>query len=127
MSVFLALLVGTVVARAILPGFHTLTILEIILPVTFVLSAIYVNVDSVAIGFVILPLSVVNVTISMPEFSFAVGLIFPPFTLVFGVIGPDLDAGTVSHFILEVAFVDSAVFKGQLLNKLEAILDSLGL
>merc|ERR1712048_236596 len=116
MSVFLAFFVGTIVARAILPGLHTLTILEVILPVTFVLSAIHVNVDSIAIGFVILPLSIVNVAIGMPEFSFAVSLIFPPFALILGVVGPDLDTRTMSHFILEIALVNSAIFESQLFN-----------
>jgi hypothetical protein len=117
------LFVSTLVSAAILPALHTLAVLEIILPVSFVLGAVDVDIDTISVGFVFFPLSFINVTISMPELSSAVGFVLSPFTLVFGVVRPYLDSWSMSHVVQEVSFVDGSILKSELFDELVSHLD----
>ena len=125
MTVLHAFLVAALVATAILPALHALSVLQVILPVALVLRAIDVDVDAVSVGLVVLPFALVDVSIGMPELATAVSFVFAPLALVLGVVGPHLDARAVPHVVLEIAFVDRAILKGQLLNECEALIGGL--
>jgi hypothetical protein len=125
MTVLHSFLVATFVATTVLPALHALSILQVILPVALILRAIYVNVNTVSVGLIVFPLAFIYVAIGMPELSTAVSLVLAPLTLILSVIGPYLDTRSVSHIILKVAFVNSSIFEGKFLDKLEALLDSL--
>ena len=61
------------------------------------------DVDAEAVSFIVLPLAFVDVAIGVPELAGAVGLILSPLTLILGSIGPNLNTGSMSHSIFEVA------------------------
>ena len=116
-----AFFVASFVATAVLPAFHTLAILQIVLPVAFVLGAIHVNVNSVSVGLVVLPFAFVDVAVGMPELSATVSLVFPPFTFVLGIVWPDLHSWSVPHLVLKISFINCSVFEGKFLNELQAL------
>mmetsp|Transcript_2980 Transcript_2980/g.4055 ORF Transcript_2980/g.4055 Transcript_2980/m.4055 type:complete len:430 (-) Transcript_2980:196-1485(-) len=126
-SVLHTLLVTALVAGAVRPGLHTSAVLQVVLPVALVLGAVHVHVDAVAVGLVIFPLAFVNISVCVPELSSAIGLVVAPLALVLGVVGPDLDAGPVTHAVLQVATVDGPVFEDELFNELQALLFGLNL
>lgn len=85
------------------------------------------NVDSVSISLVVLPLAFVDVSVGVPELSTTVRFILAPLSFVLGVVRPDLDSWSVPLVIEEVSFVNSSVFKGKLLDELEALFGSIPL
>jgi len=79
------------------------------------------DVDAVAVCFIVFPLALVDVAVCVPELASTVSFVFSPLAFVFGVVGPDLDSGSVSHVVEEVSFVDGTVFKRELFDKLKSL------
>ena len=71
--------------------------LQVLLPVALIASAIKMGVNTEAMSLVIFPLAIVDVSISMNEAAFTIGFAISPPTLVHGAIGPYLDALTLSY------------------------------
>jgi hypothetical protein len=115
----LALLVITLVSRSISPSLNAVSVLEIIFPMTFILSPIDVCVDAVPIRFVILPLAVKYIAVNMPKLAFSVSLIVYPFSLIPGAIGPDLYTVTVADCALPLTLVNSPILELVLFSVLQ--------
>lgn len=80
--------------------------LQVILPLAFILGAIDVLVDSWAIGFVIRPETIIDVSVDMDELTFAVGSVFPPLSDILGAIRPRLFTKSISEAALPLASVN---------------------
>ena len=98
-----------------------MAILEIVLPVSLILGAVYMDVNTVATGFIILPLAIVNVTVGTYSLAASIGLVLSPLAFIFGVIRPNCNAWTMSLITEKVPFVNSAVIKRELFNKLQSL------
>ena len=92
---FLSISVLALVTRVIRPNLFTITVLLILEPVAFVVSAICVVVLAIAMGFIIFPFAVVHVTIGMDEPSTTVGLVSSPVAFIERAIDPDLGASAI--------------------------------
>jgi hypothetical protein len=104
--------------------------LEVILPLPVVLSAIGVLVGSSSIGFIVDPLALIDVSVHMREQSPTLGSILLPISIVFCSIWPALDTLAVSEAAPPLANVDRSRLEAvglsflSLLVGIELILDN---
>jgi len=96
------------VPRLVRPGLHSVAMLQVIFPHTFVLCAIHVLVDAAAVRFIIGPIPIVDITVDVDEATLAMGSVFSPFTGVFRTVAPGLFAEAITETSLPLACVDSA-------------------
>jgi hypothetical protein len=125
MTVLHSLLVAAFIATAILPALHALAVLQVIFPLAFVLRAINMNVDAISISLIVFPLAVVDVAIRVPEFAAAISLVLTPLAFIASIVRPDLDAGTMTHFVQQITLVDCTIFESELFDELEAVIERL--
>lgn len=85
--------------------------LEIVAPLSIILSAIDVGIDALSIGLVVNPVSLVDVTVHVPEDTLSVGPVVLPLALVLGAIGPDLGAVAISEATDPLTLVRGSVLK----------------
>jgi hypothetical protein len=64
-------------------------------------------------------MAVVDVAISMPKLALTISFVELPLAFIASPVRPDLGARSVPRAIFEVAPIDSAIFKDELLNKVE--------
>jgi len=90
---FFALLIKSFITTTISPNFYTITILEIIFPITFIFSSINMNINAITMCFIITPFSFIYIlfyitciTINMPKFTFTTSSILFPFSIKFSSI-----------------------------------------
>lgn len=67
-----------------------MAVLQVVLPLAFVLGAVHVDVDSLSVRFVIHPVAFVYVSVNVSELAEPVSPIVLPVSFVTGAIGPDL-------------------------------------
>ena len=115
----LAFLVIPLVAGAISPCFDAISVLQIILPVAFILCSIDVGIYSVPVGLIVLPLTVKDVTVDMPELPLTMSLVVDPFAFIACTVWPDLDAVAVADIPLPLAFIDCPILEPVLLSILK--------
>jgi hypothetical protein len=77
--------------------------LEVVLPLTIVLSTVDMLIFTYTIGLVISPISFINVSINMNESALALCLILSPFSNVLSSIGPLLLPITISEAALPLS------------------------
>ena len=109
LSIFLAVLVASVVACAIGPRLDTLSVLLVLEPVANVSCTIGVSVGAMAMSLVIEPHAFVNVTIGVHEHTLAISLIVLPLALISRRVGPHLNAVTMLLSIFALASVRRAI------------------
>lgn len=85
--------------------------LEILTPLSFIPSSIYMCVNSLTIRFIFLPLPLINVTVDMEKFTITTSLIFLPLTLVLGSIWPLLNSKSVPHIANPLPFINCSTLK----------------
>lgn len=88
--------------------------LEVFLPIAYVLRAIGMGVSTVAVGLVVDPLALVLIPVHMPESALTVRFVKAPVTLIPGTILPDLNASTVAVLALPLAEVLGSIFEHEL-------------
>jgi hypothetical protein len=115
----LAFFVIPLIAGAISPCFYAISVLQIILPVAFILSSIDVGIYSVPVGLIVLPLTVKDVTVDMPELPLTMSLVVDPFAFIACTVWPHLDAVAVAHVSLPLAFIDGPILEPVLLSILK--------
>ena len=95
-----------------------MTVLQVILPLAFVLAPVSCPEFTEPICFVTLPVASVNVAVSVAESAFTAGLIFLPLSLITSPITPCHLAFAVSRVPLPLTLIDCsrAVFVGSCLS-----------
>lgn len=96
----------TLVSRLVGPGFNTLSMLQVVLPHSFVLSAIDMLVDSRTVCLIVRPETIVNITIYMSKGTLAMSSVLAPFTVVFGSIRPNLCTSAITETALPLSGID---------------------
>jgi hypothetical protein len=124
-SMFHTFFVASLVVAAIRPSFDTHTILEIVVPLTFVFGTVLMYVDTLTVCLVILPVSFINITVSVPEFTLAIGFVVAPFALISRTVGPHLRTRAMSAAVEQVSSVNSPILKTELFNELELFRNSI--
>jgi len=104
-------LVISIVATFVGPGLNTSTMLQIVLPFSFVHSAIYMLVNPCAIRFVVSPVTIVNVSINVDKLAFSMSTIFSPLSHVLSSIRPGLLAETITETSFPLTIVHGTSFK----------------
>ena len=99
------------IKAAVLPGLLPLTMGLVLLPVSFVLFALFVEENSEAVGEIILPLAFVLAPVLVDEPALALGRVLLPFALVPGPIGPLLFALALPLVIADIAIVDRPILE----------------
>lgn len=94
---FLASAVISLIPGAILPGFDTVTLLEVLLPLSFIACTVEMDIDTVAISLIVDPLPVEYIAIDMMELAFTMCFVVFPISFILGAIGPGLNAVPVTH------------------------------
>ena len=87
----------TFIYRAVGPLFFTVTVLQVVHPLSLVARPIHVDVDALAIGLVIHPVAFVDVAVNVGELSETVGAVILPISLIACAIGPNLDAEAIAE------------------------------
>ena len=82
--------------------------LQIVLPLSFILSSIHVFVNSKAICLVICPEPIINVSVYVDESTFAVSSVLPPLSDVLGSVRPGLFSKTIPEASFPLACIDSS-------------------
>ena len=108
---FAAELVITIVATFIGPSLNTSSVLQIILPFSFIHCAIDMFIDTRAICFIVCPETIVNVSINMDELAFSMSTILPPLANVLCSIRPCLLSKTVAEASFPLTCVDCSSFE----------------
>lgn len=101
----------TFVNRAVSPTFFTVTVLQIISPVTFVHGTVDVVVHTIAIGLIVDPIALVNVAVDMSELAFTMCPIIFPFSFISGTIWPLLLSVTISETTDPLSSIRCTCFK----------------
>ena len=113
------LLVEAIVAASILPDLTALTILQVILPVTFILGSVHVGVRPKTMGFVLLPLTIEYVAIGVPKNAPSICLIVPPSSLILGPVWPYLHPEAVPLLPQPLTLIDGPIFESMLRPELK--------
>ena len=87
----------TFIYRAVGPLFFTVTVLQVVHPLSLVARPIHMDVDALAIGLVIHPVAFVDVAVNVGELSETVGAVILPIALIACAIGPNLDAEAIAE------------------------------
>lgn len=98
-------LVITLIFRAICPCFYTPSILQVILPIAFILGPVLMSIHAITISFIIFPFAVKNVSINMPKFTLSMSLVFSPLAFITSTIRPYLNTVPISHFVEPLSFI----------------------
>jgi len=96
---FLSRKVQSLIHTSISPCLLAFSMLQIVLPLSFISRAIYVNVHSVSVGLIIDPVALVNVSIDVYELAMAMGSVIPPLPFV---------ARTIRPYLHTIAIAESA-------------------
>ena len=107
----LSLVIAALIHRIVSPDLFSLTMLEIVLPLTFVSCAVLVNIHTVAVGLVVEPLALEDIAIDVPELALAARLIEAPVALILGAVLPDLHTIAVLQVAEPLAHVSRAIFE----------------
>lgn len=110
-SLFFALLVGTVIARAIGPGLDSMSVLFIIVPLSFVISAVCMRVAAISLGFVVNPLTLIDIAICVVQLALSVGFVLAPLTFIARPVWPDLNPVAIAHFVQPLSGVSCSIFQ----------------
>lgn len=108
---FAAELIVSIVATFVGPGLNTSSMLQIVLPFSFVHCAIYMLVNPWTIRFVVCPKTIVHVSINVDKLAFSVSAIFPPLSHVFSPVRPGLLPETITETTFPLTSVHSTSFK----------------
>ena len=104
-------LVVPIVATFVCPRLNTSSVLQIVLPFSFVHCSINMFIHPRAICFVICPKTIVHVSIDVDKLAFSVSAILPPLSDVLGAIRPGLFPKTITKATLPLACVHCSSFK----------------
>jgi hypothetical protein len=86
-------------------------VLQVILPLSFILSSVNMLVNTIAVGFVICPEAVVDVSIYMDELSLTMGSVLSPLTNVLSTVWPLLLSKSISKATFPLSDVNSSSFE----------------
>mmetsp|Transcript_93572 Transcript_93572/g.302856 ORF Transcript_93572/g.302856 Transcript_93572/m.302856 type:complete len:254 (+) Transcript_93572:437-1198(+) len=111
-ALLLAIAEATLVASTFDPSLHTMTILEVVLPLALVGGAAFVVVNTGAAGPVPLPLADEDVAITVREAAFPHSAILDPFALVRRSVRPRLAAKAVALVVLPLPDVGGTCLEG---------------
>lgn len=108
----------SLVLASISPRFHSLPMLQVVLPGPLVHGPVHVLVHPRPVGLIIRPEPVVDVPVHMDEPALPVRLVLPPLSHVLRAVGPHLLPETVPEPAFPLAGVDGAGLEsvGRLLN-----------
>mmetsp|Transcript_96968 Transcript_96968/g.172602 ORF Transcript_96968/g.172602 Transcript_96968/m.172602 type:complete len:224 (-) Transcript_96968:260-931(-) len=114
-AVFLPSLELTLVSTAFLPDFHPKAMLQVVLPLTVIVSHLrltsVMNVRTNAVGDVVVPLTTENVTIRVHKSALALGSITKPAALIDSTIRPPLDTKAMPLIAQPLTGIGTAVAK----------------
>jgi hypothetical protein len=112
-TLFFAHAVVSLILGTVRPIFFAFSILCVLCPIPFVLSAVHVRVDALPVGLVIQPFTMINIAIRMNESTASVRLVTEPVPLVGGAVWPHLPPLALTLIIVRVplAYIDGAILE----------------
>ena len=102
---FASISVIALISRLVRPRFNTPTVLQVILPLAFILCTVHMLVDTRAIGFIVCPVAIINIAVHMDKFTLTMCSILTPLTSVNSTVRPNLFTKPVAESTSPLAII----------------------
>ena len=102
---FASISVIALISRLVRPRFNTPTVLQVILPLAFILCTVHVLVDTRAIGLIVCPVAIINIAVHMDKFTLTMCSILTPLTSINSTVRPNLFAKPVAESTSPLAII----------------------
>jgi len=106
-----ARLVRSIVTGSVWPGFNSVAVLFVVVPLSFIVGSICMRVATVALGLIVNPLAFVYISVSMVELALAISFVLTPLSFISRPVGPYLNTVAVAHFVEPLPGVSCSIFK----------------